>query len=79
MLGIELDGDVTAVGRRYLGLADNPRVRVATADGRTYLEQHDDRYDAIFLDAFRQPYIPFYLTTQEFWSLAPIGSTRAAW
>jgi hypothetical protein len=21
-------------------------------------------------DAFRQPYIPFYLTTQEFWSLA---------
>ena len=44
-------------------------MRVATADGRTYLQGHDDRYDAIFLDAFRQPYIPFYLTTQEFWSL----------
>jgi spermidine synthase len=70
VLGIELDGDVTAAGRRYLGLGDNPRVRVATADGRTYFEQHDGRYDAIFLDAFRQPYIPFYLTTQEFWSLA---------
>jgi spermidine synthase len=70
VLGIELDGDVTAVGRRYFGLADNPRVRVATADGRTYLEGHDARHDAIFLDAFRQPYIPFYLTTQEFWSLA---------
>jgi spermidine synthase len=70
VLGIELDGDVTAAGRRYLGLDDNPRVRVATADGRTYLESHDTRYDAIFLDAFRQPYIPFYLTTQEFWSLA---------
>jgi len=70
VLGIELDGDVTAAGRRYLGLGDNPRVRVATADGRTYLEQTDARYDAIFLDAFRQPYIPFYLTTQEFWSLA---------
>ncbi len=70
VLGIELDGDVTAAGRRYLGLGDNPRVRVATADGRTYLEANDTRYDAIFLDAFRQPYIPFYLTTQEFWSLA---------
>jgi hypothetical protein len=69
VLGIELDGDVTAVGRRYFGLGDNPRVSVATADGRTYLEQHDTRYGAIFLDAFRQPYIPFYLTTQEFWSL----------
>jgi spermidine synthase len=82
VLGIELDGDVTAVGRRYFGLGDNPRVSVATADGRTYLEQHDTRYDAIFLDAFRQPYIPFYLTTQEFWSLtlqrlAPGGMVMA--
>jgi len=34
------------------------------------IELHHARYDAVFLDAFRQPYIPFYLTTQEFWSLA---------
>jgi spermidine synthase len=82
VLGIELDGDVTAAGRRYLGVGDNPRVRVATADGRTYLDGHDTLYDAIFLDAFRQPYIPFYLTTQEFWSLtlqrlAPGGMVMA--
>ncbi len=80
--GIELDGAVTAVGKRYFGLASNPRVSVATADGRTYLETHDTRYDAVFLDAFRQPYIPFYLTTQEFWSLveqrlAPGGMVMA--
>jgi spermidine synthase len=68
--GIELDPQVTAVGRRYFGLASNPRVSVATADGRVYLETHSRRYDAIFLDAFQQPYIPFYLTTQEFWTLA---------
>ena len=70
VLGIELDPEVTAIGRRYFGLASNPRVRVATADGRPYLATHATRYDAIFLDAFRQPYIPFYLTTQEFWRLA---------
>ena len=68
--GIELDPLVTSVGRRWFGLGQNPRVHVATADGRVYLETHTTRYDAIFLDAFRQPYIPFYLTTQEFWSLA---------
>jgi len=68
--GIELDPKVTAVGRRYFGLASNPRVSVAASDGRVYLETHSRRYDAIFLDAFQQPYIPFYLTTQEFWSLA---------
>jgi len=65
VLGIELDPEVTAVGRKYFGLGDNPRVRVATDDGRTYLETHSGRFDAIFLDAFQ-----FYLTTQEFWSLA---------
>jgi len=70
VLGIELDPEVTAAGRRYFGLASNPRVRVATADGRPYLATHATHYDAIFLDAFRQPYIPFYLTTQEFWKLA---------
>src|SRR5947207_15143049 len=67
--GIELDPLVTSVGSRYLGLASNPRVSVATADGRVYLETHSTRYDAVFLDAFRQPYIPFQLTTQEFWLL----------
>lgn len=68
--GIELDPLVTQVGEKYFGLDSNPRVHVATADGRVYLETHSTRYDAIFLDAFRQPYIPFYMTTQEFWSLA---------
>jgi len=67
--GIELDPQVTAVGKRYFGLASNPRVSVATSDGRVYLETHSRRFDAIFLDAFQQPYIPFYLTTQEFWAL----------
>ena len=28
-----------------------------------------DRYDSIFVDAYRQPYIPFYLTTREFFTL----------
>ena len=68
--GIEIDPKVTAVGRKYFGLGSNPRVSVAAADGRVYLETHRRRYDAIFLDAFQQPYIPFYLTTQEFWTLA---------
>ena len=29
-----------------------------------------ERYDSIFVDAYRQPYIPFYLTTKEFFALA---------
>jgi len=67
--GVELDPAVTMAGRRFLGLDDNPRLRVITADGRPYLERTDERYDLVIVDAYRQPYIPFYLTTKEFFEL----------
>jgi hypothetical protein len=60
---------VTAVGRRYFGLGDNPRLRVITADARPFLRRTRDRYDLIVVDAYRQPYVPFYLATREFFRL----------
>jgi spermidine synthase len=68
--GVEIDSKVTAVGRRFFGLGDNPKLHVITADGRPYLEGTTKRYDAILVDAYRQPYIPFYLATKEFFQLA---------
>ena len=68
--GIEIDPDVSAAARRYLGLDDNPKLHVITADGRPYLELSDERYDLIVVDAYRQPYIPFYLATKEFFEAA---------
>ena len=67
--GVEIDPKVTEVGRRYFGLGDNPRLHVATADGRPYLAGTDQRYDIIAVDAYHQPYIPFYLATEEFFRL----------
>ena len=68
--GVEIDPKVTEAGRRYLGLGDNPNLHVITADGRPFLQRTDRRYDVIAVDAYRQPYIPFYLATQEFFRLA---------
>ena len=68
--GVELDPAVSEVGRRYFGLEDNPRVRVITADARPFLRRTDERYDLIVVDAYRPPYVPFYLATREFFSLA---------
>jgi spermidine synthase len=65
---VELDGELTAIGRRYFDL-HGPDLHLYTADARPWLEQSGSRYDAIFLDAYRQPYIPFYLVTREFFSL----------
>ena len=68
--GVEIDGEVTAAGRRYMGLDDNPRLNVVTADGRPYLELTDETYDVIVVDAYHQPYIPFQLATREFFAAA---------
>ncbi len=67
--GVELDPAVSAVGRRYFGLDDNPRLTVHTADARPFLQASRERYDLILVDAYRQTYVPFYLATREFFRL----------
>ncbi len=67
--GVEIDGELTEIGREYFDLR-NPRMETFTADARPYLRRTDRRYDAILVDAYRQPYIPFYLATREFFALA---------
>ncbi len=68
--GVELDPAVSRVGRRYFGMEDNPRLTVHDADARPYLRATDERYDLIVVDAYHQPYVPFYLATREFFALA---------
>jgi spermidine synthase len=65
---VELDGELTTIGRRYFHLR-GPRLHLYTADARPWLAASSARYAAIFLDAYRQPYIPFYLLTREFFAL----------
>ena len=38
-------------------------MEVYAEDARPWLERSDGGYDAIMVDAYRQPYIPFYLAT----------------
>jgi len=67
--GVELDPAVSRVGRRYFGMGENPRLTVHDADARPFLRSTDERYDLIVVDAYRQPYVPFYLATREFFRL----------
>ncbi len=66
---VELDGELTSIGRRYFHLG-GPRLHTYTADARPWLQASRAHYDSIFLDAYRQPYIPFYLLTHEFFAAA---------
>jgi spermidine synthase len=66
---VEIDPELTELGRRYFDLR-NPRMQTFAEDARPWLRRAEGGYDAIMVDAYRQPYIPFYLATQEFFALA---------
>lgn len=66
---VEIDPELTKIGRRFFGLPAS--VRVHNEDARPFLRRSvGRRWDAIQVDAYRQPYIPFYLVTREFFALA---------
>jgi spermidine synthase len=66
---VELDGKLSDIGKRYFHLS-GPRLHLYTADARPWLQASGARYGAIFMDAYRQPYIPFYLVTRQFFASA---------
>ena len=67
---VELDPEVTAAAESYFDLEESDRLTAHTGDGRSFLAETDETYDAIVLDAYRQDKVPFELTTVEFMQLA---------
>jgi spermidine synthase len=65
---VEIDPDVTNVGRELFDLRGT-NITTHDADARPWLQAQKGNYDAILVDAYRQPYIPFYLATREFFDL----------
>jgi len=66
--GVEIDSELSEIGKRYFDM-NNPRLALHHEDARPWLRKTDERYDVISVDAYRQPYIPFYLSTKEFFEL----------
>jgi spermidine synthase len=67
--GVEIDPAIIDVAHRYFHL-DEPNVHTVVQDARYWLATQGGKYDVIDMDAYRQPYIPFHLTTKEFFQLA---------
>lgn len=66
--GYEIDPQIITVGREYFGM-DLPNLTAIAQDGRTGLQLSGTRYSLIAVDAYRPPYIPWHLTTVEFFQL----------
>ena len=67
---VELDPEVVKTAYRWFALPRDERLQVDVDDGRRWLTRHDERWDAIVLDAFYADSIPFHLATREFLELA---------
>lgn len=66
--GYEIDPQIIEVGRQYFDM-NMPNLNAIAQDGRTGLESSDRRYTMIAIDAYRPPYIPWHLTTVEFFQV----------
>ena len=63
--GIELDPAIVQAGRDYFAL-DEENINVIVGDGRYELNRLPGGYDVITIDAYKVPYIPWHMTTREF-------------
>ena len=65
--GVEIDPEIVEVGRLYFEM-NMPNLNVIVEDARFALNNLGTGYQMIAIDAYRPPYIPWQLTTREFFS-----------
>jgi spermidine synthase len=66
--GFEIDQKVVDIGRAYFDM-NEPNLNVIVQDGRWGLDRSPKRYQVISVDAYRPPYIPWSMTTREFFQI----------
>ena len=63
---VEIDPELTKLAREHFRLSDDPRLKIIHEDGRTFLNNCKEKYDVVFVDAFKSQYtLPYQLTTRE--------------
>ena len=66
---VEIDPGVIDAAKKYFRVAEDSTYSVVAADGRIFLVRNPDVFDIIIIDAYRGGYVPFHLTTKEFYLL----------
>ena len=68
--GYEIDPKIIEVGNDYFGMDKLDNLNAYAEDGRWGLAHSPHLYDIIAVDAYRPPYIPWHMTTLEFFEIA---------
>jgi len=66
--GYEIDPSIVSVGKEFFGL-NMTNLVIHIEDGRTGIRRSKIQYELIAVDAYRPPYIPWHMTTIEFFQI----------
>jgi spermidine synthase len=64
---VELDPAVVDLARKHFGVRPEAKFKIAVSDGRSYLVKSRESWNVIMIDAYRGPFVPFHLLTEEFY------------
>jgi spermidine synthase len=70
---VEIDPEIIRIAKepKYFQVEEGPRLKIFADDARPFLRKTDKQYDVIEVDMFQGgPYVPFYVTSREFFTLA---------
>ncbi len=66
---VELDPAVVELATKHFGVRQEARFKIAVADGRNYMVRGKETWNVIMIDAYRGPFVPFHLLTEEFFKV----------
>ena len=66
----EIDPEVIDTAERYFSVEESEHLNIYNVGGRQFLQETNQTYDLIILDAYQKDKVPFELTTREFMELA---------
>jgi spermidine synthase len=66
---VELDPAVVELAKTHFGVRPEPKFKITVSDGRNYLVKSRETWNVIMIDAYRGPFVPFHLLTEEFYKV----------
>lgn len=63
---VEIDPELEKISKQYFHYKSPANVNLIFEDARTFVNQADSKYDAIFVDVYGDSYVPFSLLTREY-------------
>jgi spermidine synthase len=64
---VELDPAVVELAKKHFAVREEENFKIVVADGRNYMVKSKETWNVIMIDAYRGPFVPFHLLTEEFY------------